>query len=297
MSKDADARIFQKEVVLRIYGAELQALKQVLQQVSALPGLSVSLFGKDNEYLVRLLVTSGGEAASNQLCESAAQMIEDALGEDVYGRGDHTLAHYAAAALLIKSATLATVSPELGELLATEFSTTKRGERVFDFGAKTYQVHGNFAPKAKTIQQFGASSIQAATELAFAAMKKGRAKYGAALSQPDGTGRRWAVVTEKNRAFVRQLPPDASGHAAALAILDLVRRILAKGDIPQGDACYRKGHVNPAKPLKNPRGRGKLLAICAVCVLLLLTGAACLYFSGIYAPFSAEAIQAFAKWG
>ncbi|MEG1699482.1 MAG: hypothetical protein RR271_07645 [Oscillospiraceae bacterium] len=279
-----EERIVEKEIVLRLYGTALSDIKSALREAAKIPGIKPFLYGKDNEFLIRLTATSGGAAASDQLCESAAFILSEKFGDDIYGRGKSTLAHVAAGVLIENSARLATINSDLGEALEAEFATTKRGEHAFCKGDKTYKNGASISPSDKTVRDYGANSIQAATELAFISMKKGKAKYGSAITAPDENGRRWAVVTQKKHAFVRQLPPDASKRACALAVLDLVRRLVENDSLQSGDSCYKKGRVKTGKSISPVKSSKKVFVSIFLLIIAVVLGCACYYYFNIYAP-------------
>lgn len=262
-------KIITKELLVRIYGSGLPAVKEAVLLVSAIESVTCQLFGKDNEFVVSLTVSCGGEAAAKSLLESAAQIIENALGDDVYGRNSKTLAHKAAAALILNEAQICVADKELGAKLEEEFNTTKHGTNIFDYGEATYKSKNADKIKLseKTLQEFGADSIEAASELATIARKLAKVKYGAALSQADLEGRRWIVIVEKNQSYVRQLPPNESVRAAALAVLDLLRRLSLKVDVLQP--------VNqPQVTVRKVNKLAHKMALAMVCITLAVSVAA-----------------------
>lgn len=264
-----EEKIIIKEVIVRIYGSSTQAVKEAVIAASAIENVSCQLFGKDNEFVVNITVNCKGEAAAKSLLESAAGIIESRLGDDVYGRGAKTLAHKAASALIANEAQLCAATKELGEFLEEEFNTTSHGINIYDYGETTYKSKNADKIKVdeKVLQEHGADSIEAAGQLAMAARRLARVKYGAALSAPDSEGRRWIVVAEKKQTYVRQLPPNESMRAAALAVLDLVRRLSLKVEVLSPVS-------QPQVSVRTVNRKANRLALAAACITLVISIAA-----------------------
>lgn len=283
-----------KEIIVRVYGSATQSVKEAVIAASAIDNVKCQLFGKDNEFIVNITVTCGGEAAATSLLESAAEIIEKQLGDDVYGRGAKTLAHKAAAALIANEAQLCAATKELGEILEEEFNSTKHGENIYDYGDATYNSKNavKIIVSEKTLQEHGADSIEATSELAMTARKLAKVRYGAALSAADAEGRRWIVVAEKSQNYVRQLPPNESLRAAALAVLDLVRRLSLKVEV-------LSPVEQPQTAVRTVNRRAHKLAVAVACVTLAISiaaGSAAYYcYEKFYIPNQPDelAVQAF----
>lgn len=283
ISKEVGKKV-EKEFFIRVYGSSIDNLKAAVRQVAQLEGVTPTLYGKDNEYILKLDVISGGEAAATMLCESAAVIMENALGDEVYARGVSSLAHMAAGALITKSAQLCAASAELGELLAEEFQTTKRGDKIFDFGEATYNSKNAAKIKVseKTVKQEGESSLAAASELAVKVCKVAKVRYGAAITPPDENGNRWIVVAEKSQTYVRQMQQNDSPRACALAVLDLVRRLAGStqksAPVPKRQLAVQEDEIIVIERQLEPSAhKSSILATIAVMVFCAILASGAFY--------------------
>ena len=60
------------------------------------------------------------------------------LGDSVYGRGKGSLAYFTAGEMIENETSVVASDSATGALLSEEFSHTKRGNSVFDFGDVSY---------------------------------------------------------------------------------------------------------------------------------------------------------------
>jgi hypothetical protein len=99
---------------------------------------SLNLYGQAGEVLIVVTARAYAQAAATELTENVAEQFELALGPAAYGRGKGSLAYFTAGELIQSESTIAAADPATGALLAEEFSHTKRGPSVFDFGDGSY---------------------------------------------------------------------------------------------------------------------------------------------------------------
>lgn len=273
-----------KEKIVRLYDADLAQLKSALKEVSKLPNTKVELYAKDKEFIVRLIIECGGVAAATTLCDSAYEMIENAQPLQCYGSGNGTLAHVVAGVLITNDTGLSAANIELGEALETEFATTRRGSEVYDNGERTYKRTNvqskRIKAKDKTIEKYGENSLQAATDMAFAACKAGKTKFGAASTEADENGQIWTVVTYGSKVYARQLNAYAPTREMALAVLDLVRRIGRKENVSESTRSFKKGKIHPECPSK--KGANIIVPSIIALIIAAALAFAIYYYYNIY---------------
>ena len=116
----------------------MNALKQTAKQLAHMQDTSLNLYGQAGEVLIVVTARAYAQAAATELTENVAEQFELALGPAAYGRGKGSLAYFTAGRLIQSESTIAAADPATGALLAEEFSHTKRGPSVFDFGDGSY---------------------------------------------------------------------------------------------------------------------------------------------------------------
>ena len=128
----------EKQLVVRTFEPDMNALKQTAKQLAHMQDTSLNLYGQAGEVLIVVTARAYAQAAATELTENVAEQFELALGPAAYGRGKGSLAYFTAGELIQSESTLAAADPATGALLAEEFSHTKRGPSVFDFGDGSY---------------------------------------------------------------------------------------------------------------------------------------------------------------
>ena len=127
----------EKQLVVRTFEPDMNALKQTAKQLAHMQDTSLNLYGQAGEVLIVVTARAYAQAAATELTENVAEQFELALGPAAYGRGKGSLAYFTGE-LIQSESTLAAADPATGALLAEEFSHTKRGPSVFDFGDGSY---------------------------------------------------------------------------------------------------------------------------------------------------------------
>ena len=128
----------EKQLVVRTFEPDMNALKQTAKQLAHMQDTSLNLYGQAGEVLIVVTARAYAQAAATELTENVAEQFELALGPAAYGRGKGSLAYFTAGELIQSESTIAAADPATGALLAEEFSHTKRGPSVFDFGDGSY---------------------------------------------------------------------------------------------------------------------------------------------------------------
>ena len=270
----------EKQIIVRMFEPDMNVLKQAARQISAMPDTALNLYGQGGEVLLVAKVRAIAEAAATQMTENIAEQLEQALGDAVYGRGKGSLAYFTAGELIENECIVAAADPKTGALLAEEFSHTKRGSSVYDFGDSSYgdsrvmeKIKAKSAKRAE-----GGNSASLAAARAEAAAKCSRADVGVAVTG-GGEGKHvYLAVYYKGYVYMRRFSPSADvGKRAALAALDITRRLMLNAEV--NARTFKAGAPfdwnAPAQPKKrNPY----LVPIIVLAVLLVALAVACWYF-------------------
>ena len=284
----------EKQLIVRTFEPDMAVLKQVAKQMSGMQDVALNLFGQAGEVLIVITARAHAPAAATELTERIAERFEMALGDSAYGRGKGSVAYFAAGELMQAEALVAASDPKTGGLLGEEFSHTKRGSNVFDFGDSSYQ-DSRVAAKIKAMAAKNCDATyppQVAAARAVAAAKCSKAEFGVLVTGLGKAGRDvYMAVAYGNRVYVRRFAqtPDA-GKRCALAALDTIRRILQGADTPAmrvfkansdfdwdaPETARQKGRPAPAGGGK--KGSGMLAPIIVLVVLLIALGIAVWYF-------------------
>lgn len=283
----------EKQLIVRTFEPDMTVLKQVAKQMSGMQDVALNLFGQAGEVLIVITARAMAPAAATELTERIAERFEMALGDAAYGRGKGSIAYFAAGELMQAEALVAASDPKTGGLLGEEFSHTKRGSNVFDFGDSSYQdsrVAGKI--KAMAAKNCDASyPPQVAAARAFAAAKCSKAEFGVSVTGLGKAGRDvYMAVAHGGLVYVRRFAqtPDA-GKRCALAALDTIRRILQGADTPamrvfkansdfDWDAPQTGRKKGRAASGAGKKGGGMLAPIIVLIVLLIALGVAVWYF-------------------
>lgn len=270
----------EKQIIVRMFEPDMNVLKQAARQISAMPDTALNLYGQGGEVLLVAKVRAIAEAAATQMTENIAEQLEQALGDAVYGRGKGSLAYFTAGELIENECIMAAADPKTGALLAEEFSHTKRGASVYDFGDSSYGdsrvMEKIKAKSAKRAEDGNSASLAAAR--AEAAAKCSRADVGVAVTG-GGEGKHvYLAVYYKGYVYMRRFSPSADvGKHAALAALDITRRLMLNAEV--NARTFKAGAPfdwnAPAQPKKrNPY----LVPVIVLAVLLVALAVACWYF-------------------
>ena len=226
----------EKQLIVRTFEPDMAVLKQVAQQMNGMQDVALNLFGQAGEVLIVITARAHAPAAATELTERIAERFEMALGDAAYGRGKGSVAYFAAGELMQAEALVAASDPKTGGLLGEEFSHTKRGANVFDFGDSSYQ-DSRVAAKIKAMAAKNCDATyppQVAAARAAAAAKCSKAEFGVSVTGLGKAGRDvYMAVAYGGQVYVRRFAqtPDA-GKRCALAALDTIRRLLQGADTP-----------------------------------------------------------------
>ena len=280
----------EKQLIVRTFEPDMAVLKQVAKQMSGMQDVALNLFGQAGEVLIVITARAHAPAAATELTERIAERFEMALGDAAYGRGKGSVAYFAAGELMQAEALVAASDPKTGGLLGEEFSHTKRGSNVFDFGDSSYQ-DSRVAAKIKAMAAKNCDATyppQVAAARAVAAAKCSKAEFGVSVTGLGKAGRDvYMAVAYGNRVYVRRFAqtPDA-GKRCALAALDTIRRILQGADTPamrvfKANSDFDWDAPETARPAPaggGKKGSGMLAPIIVLVVLLIALGIAVWYF-------------------
>ena len=283
----------EKQLIVRTFEPDMGALKAAARQLRGVSDLGLNLYGQAGEVLVVITARSHAAAAATELTERVAQQLETALGEAAYGRGKGSLAYFTAGELIENEALIAASDSKTGALLAEEFSRTKRGSQVFDFGDSSYsdsRVMSKIKETAAKHCQPG-NEAQMAAARAAAAGKCARAEVGVCITGVGLEGRQvYVAVACKGYVYMRRLPqsPDA-GKKAALIALDITRRLMAGLPVSEATRAFKANSNFTWDAPVQPKARNRALApIIVLAVLLVALAVACWYFLTHFSLFGSD---------
>ena len=207
--------------------------------------------------------------------------FELSLGDTVYGRGKGSLAYFTAGELIEHEANIAAADAGTGVLLEEEFSHTKRGPSVFDFGEGTYHDQ-RFLNKVQDSEERYADEgdiPQSVAARAVAAAKYGHADFGAAMMGLGSGEYVYIAVAHRGYVYLRRLKDhDTAGKSAALMMLDLVRRLMKNQSVDNARMFRANSDFVWDEPIKKKRSNPYLVPIIVLAVLLAALGGAWWYF-------------------
>lgn len=272
-----------KEVIVRTFEPNMQALKATARSLSSRPDVSIRLFGQAGEVLIVLTALAYASAAATELTEGSAEVFERALGDACYGRGKGSLAYASAGEMVEHESIIAAADEVTGTLIGEEFGNTKRGPKVFDFGENSYNEPRMIAKLDKYISgqvEDERDALQNCAIYAEAAQKCVRADFGASITGLD-SGTVYAAVTYKKNVYIRAIPqgPDAE-KTAALSILDMARCLLLSGTSPTYAKMFTSGRfINWDAPLtaKKSVSKSRLVPILVLVALVCALGVSIWY--------------------
>ena len=202
----------EKQLIVRTFEPDMAVLKQVAKQMNGMQDVALNLFGQAGEVLIVITARAHAPAAATELTERIAERFEMALGDAAYGRGKGSVAYFAAGELMQAEALVAASDPKTGGLLGEEFSHTKRGANVFDFGDSSYQ-DSRVAAKIKAMAAKNCDATyppQVAAARAAAAAKCSKAEFGVSVTGLGKAGRDvYMAVAYGGQVYVRRFAIDA----------------------------------------------------------------------------------------
>ncbi len=271
----------EKQLILRTFEPNMNALKQTGRQLAHMQDVSLNLYGQAGEVLIVITARAFAQAAATELTESVAEQFELSLGNAAYGRGKGNLAHFAAGELIQSESVVAAADSVTGSLLAEEFSHTKRGASVFDFGEESYH-NSRIAGKIRNEAYKNADEedpAQFAAACAAAAAKCCRADFGVSIVGLGGGVDVYAAVAYKKYVYLRRFTDDENaGKKSALAALDTIRLLAAGKTVERARMFRANSDFDWEEPLKKRSSKSAAGPIVALAVLLAALGVACWYF-------------------
>lgn len=271
----------EKQLIVRTFEPDMAQLKELARQLASMPNVSLNLYGQAGEVLIVITARAIAPAAATELTETIADRFEQVLGEAVYGRGKGGLAYFAAGELIENEASIVASDSATGALLAEEFSHTKRGNTVFDFGDVSYndsRVMGKIKSTASRNYEKG-NLYQMAAARAAAAAKCARAEFGVSVTGGNDGQPLYLAVSYKGHVYMRSFKaaPDAAKRAA-LAALDIVRRLSLKAPVENARVFKANTDFDWNEPLAKRRSNKMLGPVLVLIVLLVALAVACWYF-------------------
>ena len=271
----------EKQMIIRTFEPNLDQLKQTARQLAHMQDVSLNLYGQAGEVLIVVTARAFAQAAATELTESVAEQFELSLGETVYGRGKGSLAYFTAGELIEHEANIAAADAETGVLLEEEFSHTKRGPSVFDFGEGSYHDR-RYLDKVQDAEERYADEDdipQSVAARAVAAAKYGHADFGVAMLGLGSGEHVYIAVAHRGYVYLRRFKDnDTAGKSAALMMLDLVRRLIKKQPVDNARMFKANSDFEWNEPIKKKRSNPYLAPIIVLAVLIIALVGACWYF-------------------
>ncbi len=246
------------QVVIRMFQPDMSVLKNTARQLSELPHIKLNLYGQGGEVLV-VIAAQGRTAPATELAENAAAQMEAAMGDSVYARGKKSLAAHVADIMKSKELNMIAPDAQTGIILEKELKDVSSADKIFDFGADSYN-HAKLADKiadaAIMDDEESDDPTQLSADRSFAAKKITKSDFGVAISTVNGADTVGVSVTYGKLVYIRQVKagPDAE-KSAALTVFDMIRRLINGIEVPYARA-FKAGHeIDWNEPSNQPTGK------------------------------------------
>lgn len=274
----------EKQEIVRMYQPDMQVLKATARQLSAMPNVKFGMYGQAGEVLVVAAARAQGMAAATELTENAAEQLEAAMGDSVYGRGKRSLAQVVVDEMLQDEALMIAADEETGKLLEAELTNVKDSDKVFDFGQDSFRspkMADKILDTAIMDDEESEDPIQRSADRSYAAHKCVRCDYGVAITGLDGGNMVCAAVTVGKTVYIRCIrPAQDAGKTAVYSVLDMIRRIIFGMTVPYARTFRAGDEVDWNDPTPQKAGGAKssggkknlIVPIIAIAALAIALG-------------------------
>ncbi|MGI8697729.1 MAG: competence/damage-inducible protein A [Mycobacteriales bacterium] len=231
--------------VLRVAGmwesAVADALAELEAELAAVGNPTIAFLAERGEVRVRVTAKAADDAAAARLIEPVERLARAALGANVYGADEETLASATSRLLLEAGATVAVAESLTGGLLGARLSEDAGSSATFRGGVVAYATGLKadlLGVGAATLDRSGAVSAETAVAMAEGVRHRLGATYGLSLTgvagpeeqegAPVGTVYAGLAGPGGSAAVLHRLTGDRARVRvlATLAALDLLRRHL-----------------------------------------------------------------------
>lgn len=233
----------EKRCVLRLFGARAEAVELA---AAKLRGVKAQCASRGGETLVAL------QAEKQSKLRKAEKCLRSRFANDLYGRGDETLAETLVSELEKRGRMFVCADAESGALAEGRLEAIEGAERVFDFGRLSYG-HPELCAKIKTQvrgRAGGKSSEQQALARLKAVLRLSGAELAAACAK-QGSGFLLLVGTRRG-CWVRLVD---KAENPGLWLLDMLRRAAAGLKQAEG-TCHQSYHGRLRLPKSEPQPAG-----------------------------------------
>jgi len=134
---------------------------------------------------LHIIAAAENKEKAEQMAENSEKLLQNMLGELIYGVGDESLAQVVAEKLTRQGKTIAVAESCTGGLLAKFLTDIPGSSKYFTFGWITYSNQAKISElgvPADMIQDYGAVSEQVAESMAWAARKKAGTDYAIGIT-------------------------------------------------------------------------------------------------------------------
>lgn len=227
-------------VTLKTFGAGESAIEERLGDLVRSANPSVATYAKRDGVYVRVAAKGRNRKEAEGMLEPVVDQVRQALGSEVFGTGDDSLASVVGVLLQAQRCTVATAESITGGLIVS-YLTDVPGSSSHVLGglvAYNQEIKARFGVPESGMHQKGVVSEATAFALAEVARNQFGATFGigsTGAAGPEDHGGKPAGVAyvgvcgpEQRRAreVKRTGPRDMVKHFVALSALDLLRRVL-----------------------------------------------------------------------
>ncbi len=226
--------------VLRFFGAEKSAIEMLVRQSKNKPDLKIQSMERGSETLVIIETSRVSASSIRAILTGWEEQFAARCGGAFYGAGDISLIDASLAAMDEKEVLFACAEAQTGALVREKLSEYERAQRVFDFGANSYE-HRKYAKKiaegSSFAKKYPSNSAQQVAGKLKVCYKYSGADYVVAFL-PLGEGEHLVMLGDKKGYWIRKI--DAS-EKPVLWLIDMLRR--ATLGLPQvkGTRYYKYG--------------------------------------------------------
>lgn len=253
LAKYSDAMIVSSTV--RVFGIGESAVQEKLADLMNGENPTLAPYAKDGEVMLRITARAATEEEARWKMLPMRKEIMARLGDFVYGENVESLQQAVVELLQEKKLRLAVSESCTGGYLAKRITEVPGSSEVFECGIVSYanRVKQNIlGVNPKTLEKYGAVSMQTAAEMAEGVRKLDGADIGVGITGvagPDSSeekpvGLVFVAVSDGTMCHIRKLALGHGGAAdereyiryvSASNALDMVRRLA--GGMEQADGC------------------------------------------------------------
>lgn len=231
--------------ILRLFGADKQALDALLAAAEKNKGISIECMEKGGEVLLLLQVMASSSVAITAALDGWQAQVLEKCGGALYAVGDATLPQMLVSVFAKKKMLFACVDAQTSALVEEKLGGFAQLDHVYDFGKHSH-AHPKYARKIALGSSFAKkypdqTAQQVAGQVKVAYQYSGADLVLGILPQEDGS--HFIMVGEKAGYWLRRVPV---GENTVLWAFDILRR--AALDAPQAKGTVRLAYAAKMPP-------------------------------------------------